>query len=170
MNADSFVKQLMAGMSTDTFLSKSSVERLAATYGIIDKNEVKELTELAIVKLAGIYARSSGTNKQHFEKIVSLYGKQVNLSHRTSNSILLQQYSTPAPIGYLMGIFCGIDQLKVKGGLGFEPSAGNGLLTIAADPRYMCVNELDPFRRNNLKSLGFGIRSSIDQPPFWKNE
>lgn len=162
MNTESFVKRLMAGMSTDTSLSKSGVERLAATFGITDKNEVKELTELSIVKLAGIYARSSGTLKQNFAKIVSLYDKQVNLSHRTSNSILLQQYSTPAPIGYLMGIFCEIDQFHMKGGLGFEPSAGNGLLTIAADPRYMCVNEVDPFRRNNLKTLGFGSVWDLD--------
>jgi len=70
------------------------------------------------------------TVAEKFGDIVELYRGQVNLSHRTSQSIMLQQYSTPAPIGYLMGIFCGVD----KAGSYFEPSAGNGLLTIAAEP------------------------------------
>ncbi|MBS1586500.1 MAG: strawberry notch C-terminal domain-containing protein [Bacteroidetes bacterium] len=135
--------------------NKTSIEKLAATYGITDKTEVKELTELAIVKQARKIAKSDGTVKQRYWQIVELYHSQVNLSHRTSQSILLQQYSTPAPIGYISGIFCKLDKLHTTGGYGFEPSAGNGLLTVAGKPERIYVNEIDRLRNNSLKTQGF---------------
>ena len=135
--------------------NKTSIEKLAATYGITDKTEIKELTELAIVKQARKIAHGDGLVKEKFDKIVELYQNQVNLSHRTSQSILLQQYSTPAPIGYLAGIFCELDKLQVKGGYGFEPSAGNGLLTVAGNPERIYVNEIDNLRNSNLKKQGY---------------
>ena len=106
--------------------NKKSIEKLAFSFGIIDKTEVKELTELAIVKRARELAHSEGTVRKRFNKIVELYNSQINLSHRTSQSILLQQYSTPAPIAYLAGVFCEIDKLQSERGFAFEPSAGNG--------------------------------------------
>ena len=87
---------------------KKSIEKLAFSLGITDKTEIKELTELAIVNRARELAHNPHTIRQRFNSIVELYNSQVNLSHRTSQSILLQQYSTPAPIGYLAGVFCGI--------------------------------------------------------------
>ncbi|RYZ45878.1 MAG: hypothetical protein EOP49_24360, partial [Sphingobacteriales bacterium] len=136
--------------------NKRSMERIAAGLNISDQNEVKELTELAIVETARDIAQEDNLFiDEKYRRIVALYNSQVNLSHRTSQSILLQQYSTPSPIGYLMGIFCGIDQLHKKGGFAFEPSAGNGLLTIAAKPERVYVNEIDDLRRRNLKSQGY---------------
>ena len=138
--------------------NKRTLEKLASSFGITDKTKVKELTELAIVNRARELAHSSGTIRERFNKIVELYYSQVNLSHRTSHSILLQQYSTPAPIGYLAGVFCDID----KPGIYLEPSAGNGLLTIAADPENFFVNEIDDVRSTNLKTQGFRDVLSTD--------
>jgi len=152
---EQFVSVIEHDLATKKSHNKTSVEKLAASFSITDKNEIKELTELAIVNRARLLAHSEGTVKERFDRIVQLYYAQVNLSHRTSQSILLQQYSTPAPIGYLVGIFCGIDQLQFNGGFAFEPSAGNGLLTIAGKPERMYVNELDSFRNRNLKTQGF---------------
>ncbi|MBS1773926.1 MAG: strawberry notch family protein [Bacteroidetes bacterium] len=136
--------------------TKSSLERRAAQLHIHDQNTVKELTELAIVNVARRIALQSGVSiEEKYERLVHLYHEQVNLSHRTSQSILLQQYSTPAPIGYLMGVFCGIDTLQQRGGYAFEPSAGNGLLTVAAVPDRVYVNEVDALRRANLLRQGF---------------
>jgi len=97
--------------------NKRSIEKLAATYGITDKTEIKELTELAIVNRARELAHHSGSVRDRFDKIVELYNSQVNLSHRTSQSILLQQYSTPAPIAYLAGVFCVLVRTRIC----FEP-------------------------------------------------
>jgi predicted RNA methylase len=86
----------------------------------------------------------------------------VNLSHRTSQSILLQQYSTPAPIAFLAGIFCNVDQnISV-----FEPSAGNRLLTITANPSRVIVNEIDDLRRSNLADQGYKqvLKKDATQP------
>ncbi|WP_407520803.1 JAB domain-containing protein [Lacibacter sp. MH-610] len=152
---EQFVAAIEFDLATKKSHNKISVEKLAASFGIIDKNDVKELTELAIVNRARLLGHSGGTVKQRFDQIVELYQSQVNLSHRTSQSILLQQYSTPAPIGYLAGVFCEIDKLQFNGGFAFEPSAGNGLLTIAAKPERVYVNELDSFRNRNLKTQGF---------------
>ena len=139
--------------------NKLTLEKLAKSFGITDRNLVKELTELAIVQQARKLAHEPGkTIAEKFASIVELYKGQVNLSHRTSQSVLLQQYSTPAPIGYLMGIFCGVD----KPGKYLEPSAGNGLLTIAANPEDFYVNEIDPVRRENLSVQGFAKVTAKD--------
>jgi predicted RNA methylase len=146
-----FVRQIEQDLKAKKKHSKISVEKLAASFGIGDKTEVKELTELAIVNVARAIAHTQESIKNKFQQIVDLYNHQVTLSHRTSQSILLQQYSTPAPITYLAGLFTGAD----KGVSLFEPSAGNGLMTIAANPQNVIVNEVDSFRRSNLEKQGF---------------
>ncbi|HMV89118.1 MAG TPA: strawberry notch family protein [Cyclobacteriaceae bacterium] len=131
--------------------NRKSIERIAASYGIKDKSEVKEFTELAIVLKARSIALSNLPLEAKYENIVALYQSQVNISHRTSQSILLQQYSTPAPISFLAGVFVNADQdVSV-----FEPSAGNGLLTIIANPSRVVVNEIDNLRRSNLQDQGY---------------
>ena len=167
--------------------NKKSIEKLAATFGITDKTYVKEFTELAIVNRGRALAETPGTVKERFDRIVELYQLQVNLSHRTSQSILLQQYSTPAPIGYIAGVFCGLDRLQFTGGFGFEPSAGNGLLTIAAKTERIFVNEIDSLRNSNLKTQKFNavwnndatqpftslknrFQAVLTNPPFGKTD
>lgn len=153
---NSFVEKVQGELQQKTKHNKTSIENLAKKYSILNKTEVKELTELAIANEARKLAHQSGwTTEEKFDAIVDLYHNQVNLSHRTSQSILLQQYSTPAPIGYLAGLFCEIDKLETKGGYAFEPSAGNGLLTIAGNPSRIYVNEIDDFRNLNLQTQGF---------------
>jgi hypothetical protein len=153
-NLSRFVITIENDLKGNVHHTKRSIEKLATSFGIVDKTEVKELTELAIVKRARELAHSEGTIRERFEKIVKLYNSQVNLSHRTSQSILLQQYSTPAPIGYLAGVFCRIDKPFVRSNY-FEPSAGNGLLTIAGNPFNFVVNEIDPTRNRNLRTQSF---------------
>ena len=155
MNIPGFVNAVEHELSGNKKHNKISIGKIAASYGITDKTETKELTELAIVNKARSIAISSDTRGNRYARIVNLYNSQVNLSHRTSQSILLQQYSTPAPIGFLMGMFCELDKLWDNGGYAFEPSAGNGLLTIAGEPSRIYTNEIDKTRNRNLKTQGF---------------
>ncbi len=150
-----FVQVIESNLISQVKHNKVSLEKLAFTFGITDKTEVKELTELAIVNRARAIAHTGNDVYTNYFNIVDLYNHQVNLSHRTSQSILLQQYSTPAPIGYLMGVYCGLPELYIKGGYAYEPSAGNGLLTIAAKPERVYVNEIDTVRNRNLQSQGY---------------
>ena len=146
-----FIQYILNSLETPAKRNKRWVEKVALQFGISDKTEVKEFTELAIVYKAKSIARSNISIAEKYAQIVKLYENQVNLSHRTSQSILLQQYSTPAPIGFLAGIFVNAD----TGISLFEPSAGNGLLTIAAYGDNVIVNEIDDLRRSNLESQIF---------------
>ncbi|MCB9197554.1 MAG: strawberry notch C-terminal domain-containing protein [Flavobacteriales bacterium] len=154
-----FVNQIKEALLKEQKLSRPRTESIAKSFGIIDKTKVKELTELAIVEVARSISLSNDSPFDKYQNIVDLYSIQTNLSFRTSMSVLLQQYSTPAPIGYLMGLYCGIDDGEKTL---FEPSAGNGLLTIATRPSKVTVNEIDPIRRRNLKSQGYNGTYALD--------
>lgn len=151
---NAYVKRMVFELEKGEKLNRVQSEKLAFGFGIEDKTKVKELTELAIVQTARSIALSSDSNFDKYQEIVKLYERQTNLSFRTSQSILLRQYSTPAPIGFLMGIYCGIDSNRKTV---FEPSAGNGLLTIATHPKLVTVNEVDKVRSENLKRQNFHI-------------
>lgn len=159
MNKSGFVSAVLKALQNREKHNKLTLEKVARSFGIDDKNLVKELIELAIVTQARKLAHAQKPIHDRYLDIVDLYKNQVNLSHRTSQSVMLQQYSTPAPLGFIMGIFCGVDRLP---GRFFEPSAGNGLLTIAADPERFSVNEIDPVRRANLETQGFSEVTGLD--------
>ena len=108
-NQYQFVAALFVSMENKDKYNKTSLENLAKKFNIEDKNIVKELAELTICLLARGIAREELTEKEKFDKMVELYHNQVNLSHRTSQSMMLQQYSTPVPIGYVMGLYCGFN-------------------------------------------------------------
>ena len=144
-------------------MNKRDTERFAGQFGISDKNAIKELCELAIVFRARKLAQSDKPFKERYDNIVALYRSQVNLSHRTSQSVMLQQYSTPAPIAFLAGTFIRSNRRSPSY---FEPSAGNGLLTIALPADHTFVNEIDEFRSKNLAVQPFvkRIRHDATEP------
>jgi hypothetical protein len=148
-------------------MNKRDTERFAADFGIFDKNAIKELCELAIVFRARQLAHSKKPLKERYDDIVALYRSQVNLSHRTSQSVMLQQYSTPAPIAFLAGQFVKQTRIPMRPHpVYFEPSAGNGLLTIALPAEYTYVNEIDEFRSKNLAVQEFAeqLRQDATEP------
>jgi hypothetical protein len=229
-----FLDLMIKNLETGTRLNRDKVEDIAAeSYGIGDKYTVKELCELAVV----IYCRTIGSGNLSplvkYEKVVEAYQNQVNLSHRTSESIMLQQYSTPCPISFMAGVFCGFQKSwdevpgiksarKESGGMSgykafkgivkntsryeiifdndetytsykldrqlaideaishyksthpelkyFEPSAGNGLLTIAGKPSNFVVNEISELRMRNLRYQGFNeVLNQDAEYPFPEN-
>jgi len=139
-------------------LNKRDTERFAAEFKIFDKTAVKELCEMAIVYRARYFVNTGKALRGCYNDIVKLYRSQVNLSHRTSQSVMLQQYSTPAPIAFLAGTY-----IKQGGdAVYFEPSAGNGLLTIALPVKRVWVNEIDEFRSRNLATQNFAQQYRLD--------
>ncbi len=171
-----YVQRMLSNLKVGVQHNKRSTERLAAQFGIEDKTAIKELTELAIVQRARELAHTpDASTSERYQSIVDLYNIQANLSHRTSNSVLLQQYSTPAPIAYLAGVWCGLNSerlfhLHAADFVAFEPSAGNGLLTIAGKPHFCIVNEIDELRRSNLITQGYKDVTALDaSKPFPQN-
>ena len=166
-----YIAQMEADLASGVKHDKRSAEKLAAKYGITNMTEVKEFTELAIVHVARDLATTSNYNTahEHYNAIVNLYHSQATLSHRTSASMRDQQYSTPAPIGYLMGMY--VLQTDNPKALYFEPSAGNGLLTIALPMDRTYVNEKTDLRLSNLESQAFASVTNRDaSKPFYDYE
>jgi hypothetical protein len=148
-----FIESIKPEIEKGVNMNKTKIENIAKTFGILEQNRAKELTELSISILARNIAHNPNMNtEERFDRLVELYQGQPSLSHRTSESMMMQQYSTPAPIGYLMGIYCGINK---KGTKYFEPSAGNGLLVSAGYLDDGTLNELDEIRNKDLQYLGF---------------
>lgn len=158
-----FVREINKGLKSDQVYTRAMLQNLAkASYGIEDKEVVKELTELAYFRQAADVVFKSPTPQSAFESLVGNYEQQANSSLRTSASIMLQQYSTPLPIAFLMGQFCGIDQpISV-----FEPTGGNGFLLVAAGNRNLkgsWVNELSENRFLNLQWLADNYNFTVTQ-------
>ena len=152
-----FLNQVRASLAQATPLTRPILERMGRAHGIEDIQEVKELTEWAIVLEARALAHGSGSPRAIFDSIVALYQRQPNLSLRTSVSVLLQQYSTAAPLAWLASWFCFAGSHTAWPTF-FEPSAGNGMLTIAAPGNFGLgvVNEIDATRRRHLSEMGYG--------------
>ncbi|MBI9036391.1 MAG: hypothetical protein JEZ03_18180 [Bacteroidales bacterium] len=198
MDKQGYISRIQADLKQTIRHNKTSIESIAKGFGITNKNLVKEFTELAIVLNAREIAQDGKlTTYEKYLDIVALYQSQVNLSMRTSMSVLMQQYSTPAPISFLASSYVlksnslsgykafknivkGDKNAKIVGNahlhpertetesLYLEPSAGNGLLTIALPYSQTYVNELDDVRLSNLKEQPFEKVSSWDalNPPY----
>lgn len=131
------------------------VKALAKEYNLdhLSMTDLQELVEAQIVNLARkISENEEWTDEQKFEYIKHLYEWQPTLSARDNDRINKQQYSTPAPMAWLMGKF--VDP-KHEAESGLEPSAGNGMLTIALPKGIMHVNDIDEMRLSNLAQQGF---------------
>jgi hypothetical protein len=130
------------------FKSKLDIERIAVKeFNFEDAKKVRELTEYAILFVGRDISKENDI-KSTYDKLVSLYANQPYSTHRTAKSMELGQFSTPAPMAYLMGVYVGIN--KSDNNIFLEPTAGNGMLTIAGNPNDFVVNELDFNRYNNL--------------------
>ena len=159
---DAFIDEL-SGLIYDgkEFHSKTDVESLAKKkYNFTDKQKVKELTEYAILKVGREIVRKYEYDvPEAYSRIVGLYNVQPYSTHRTTLSMQLQQFSTPIPFAYLMGVFCG-DGYNNK--ILLEPTAGNGFLTISGIPENFIVNEIDRNRFNNLQKDNYRLALNQD--------
>ena len=150
-----FIRGLVQNMHTGTKLNKTALEKFAKDYGIEDVKRIKELAEYAVLKRAQEIVDTYDLSfEETYNELVSLYEeKQPSLTARTSSSIMKQQYSTPVPVAFAMGKYVNLDE----GVAGLEPSAGNGLLTVASGTKQsnIIANEIDTDRLDMLREQGF---------------
>lgn len=84
-----------------------------------------------------------------YEALVDLYSRQPILGERVPEKMRFQAYSTPAPLAYVASRLAGIGaNTRV-----LEPTAGNGMLLIGADPANAQANELQPHRAKQLRAV-----------------
>lgn len=148
-----FAQHLSSQFDNGESYDWTKVQRLAKELGVnSNPQELMQACELAVVLSARRIAQNSEWSEgQCFEQMKRLYQLQPIISTNSSESLRLQQYSTPCPISYLAGLYVS----RGNGQLYYEPTAGNGMLTVALPPDRTIVNELDPVRVANLKMNGF---------------
>lgn len=122
------------------------------------QNELIQSCELAVVMAARKIAQTDDTIRAKYEQIRDLYDNQPTIQPKDGESRFLQQFSTPAPLAFMAGEY--IKQSKSYGFKYLEPSAGNGMLTIALPIKDVDVNEIDFTRYYNLMKLGFHAGNS----------
>ncbi len=146
-----FFQAFAGGMAFDTITQARKFARENG-HGNLDEKQIDEAIEQGIVMTArNIIESNIGDPAKTYDALVSLYARQPNLSTRTSTSIAQQAYSTPAPLAYVASQLAGITEKSSV----FEPSAGNGMLTIGADVGRTVVNELNGDRHAWLEGQGY---------------
>lgn len=133
--------------------------------------ELMQACELAVVLTARKLASENLSIAERFQSMRDLYDQQVSVKPLDTKGKTLQQYSTPCPLAFLLGEY--VKNAKSDSNKYLEPSAGNGMLTIALTPENTIVNELDEIRVANLKTLGFervtqGDARELPATPIYK--
>ena len=178
--ADGFFGEIRAGTRMDW----SDLER--ATRAAFDRHLVNgEVSDMQLrafqeaVEAAGYRAfngrLSTKINRQALTVAEDYYNGLPVARMRTAESIALQQYSTPLPMGVVaQRLLVGNDEFRGKTIM--EPTAGNGgLLTLVGKQARVFAIELDSKRANVLKAndcekvvvgdaLELSYRRSLDQP------
>ncbi|WP_271769113.1 Eco57I restriction-modification methylase domain-containing protein [Aquimarina algiphila] len=83
---------------------------------------------------------------------------QPTYAYSDSSKELFKQYSTPCPIGAMVAEYTRMSDATWV----FEPSAGNGLLVLGADPEKTHVNEIDKSRRYSLELQRFNTITHLN--------
>ena len=145
-------------------LSKKKVERLKEETGAPTMGALWEAVELSWLLWYKMLYKEPIPFEARLKKMVLFWNKvQPTYAYSDSSKELYKQYSTPCPIGAIVAQYTQMDEAEFI----FEPSAGNGLLLVGANPRITHVNEIDKSRKQSLKHQGFGrITSENAAEPF----
>lgn len=117
----------------------------------IDSTTIMQACEAVVVQMMRGYRHMS--LREGFDAALDLYDRQVIIRPTDTKSKVLQQYSTPCPLAYLLGRYVTKDDDFKSTSEYLEPTAGNGMLTAALPTRRTVVNEIDTIRHANLKML-----------------
>jgi len=97
--------------------------------------------------------RSEGSDtKAIYDHIVGLYQNQPTLDVKSVLSVSNNAYSTPLPIAYLAGMLSRVKSTTTV----LDPTGGNGMLVVTANPKNVTTIEIDPHRVNNLELMQIG--------------
>lgn len=132
-------------------VTNHDIKRMCQSIGIDseDVGQIKEKIERALYLTAKEICGSDLSVREKYEKIISLYNRQPIVgAQKTLRQMAKQQYSTSLPVAYLMSEFV---RRNGNDNMYFEPSAGNGFLTVALPSSQTICNEVDELRLQNLR-------------------
>ena len=147
----------LLGYDPDTAGGRNSIaEFKPSMLDDVKRKQAQEDFEAAASRYVGQVItdmRNAGADDEAiYRHIVNLYQEQPTLNVQTSTSVANQAYSTPMPIAYLSGLLARVTNTTTV----LEPTAGNGLLAVTANPKNVVAIELETRRANNLKLMEFG--------------
>ncbi|MEQ3656489.1 MAG: N-6 DNA methylase [Dokdonia sp.] len=145
-------------------LTKKKIEKLKEETNAPTMGALWEAVELSWLLWYKMLYKEPIPFEARLKKMVLFWNKvQPTYAYSDSSKELYKQYSTPCPIGAIIAQYTQMDEADFI----FEPSAGNGLLLVGANPRITHVNEIDKSRKQSLEHQGFGrITSDNAAQPF----
>ncbi len=133
-------------------LTKKQVEAIQKEAGVPNKGMLWEAVELSWLLWYKFYYEAPDAFEHRLGFMIRFWNEiQPSYAYSDSSKEIYKQYSTPCPIGAIIAEYTEM----TKAASIFEPSAGNGLLVIGADPQKTHVNEVDHSRRKSLEYQGF---------------
>ena len=122
----------------------------------LNKAIINELRNMADAKGEPTKWEDGSIAGTPLSRIQSMYDKLPTLDQRTSSSIEKQQYSTPAPLVYMLMKY--IQDTNAKTYDVLEPTGGNGGVAVALSDLIntdvnVVFNELDPARLENAQNV-----------------
>lgn len=145
-------------------LSKKKIEKLKNETGTHTLGALWEAVELSWLLWYKMLYKEPIAFEARLKKMILFWNNvQPTYAYSDSSKELYKQYSTPCPIGAIIAQYTGMDTADFI----FEPSAGNGLLLVGADPSKTHVNEIDTSRKQSLQYQEFAkITSNNAAEPF----
>ncbi|WP_299243092.1 hypothetical protein [uncultured Aquimarina sp.] len=133
-------------------LSQKQIENIKDIADVPNLGMLWEAVELSWLLWYKFYYGEPVSFENRLGAMIRFWNKvQPTYAYSDSSKEQYKQYSTPCPIGAIIAEYTGMPKAKAV----FEPSAGNGLLVLGADPKKTHVNEIDKNRRSSLKAQGF---------------
>lgn len=160
---DSYIDRVVVAMH-DAYmngqrLSKKKIENLQESTGAPSLGALWEAVELSWLLW---YKRLYKLPLPFYDRLLKMdtFWKKIQPTYAYSDSSkeLYKQYSTPCPIGAIIAQYTGMDKAELI----FEPSAGNGLLLVGADPTITHVNEIDKSRAKSLTYQRFSKITTVN--------
>ena len=132
--------------------TKGYIQKLASKLQVPNMGMMWEATELSwLLWYKQIYSEPLSFERR-LEKMIHFWDKlQPTYAYSDSSKEIYKQYSTPCPIGAIIAEYTKMDSAQTI----FEPSAGNGLLLVGADPQKVHANEIDRTRFDSLRYQNF---------------
>lgn len=166
-NSDSdLTLEVILTSDKDNSGKKMLLKRYAFDHKITLKEAEEQLEFLVVQRARAIAQDNSLTEREKFNLIRNLYERMPLLNSRTSTSMLNQAYSTPVPLAYMLGRAIGLQNAERV----YEPTAGNGALTIVAKPSAVTANEIDKTRLAALNKSGFRAVTANDATEYVPEE
>lgn len=157
---DGFLEEFRKGTKFQTIVQARALvkDMTGADYHPDMAKDLEEAIEVAVVLRARELAAGTASDGATYQAMVELYQSQPLLAQRTSTSLLMQAYSTPAPLAFLASRLGKAGPNKTI----YEPTAGNGMLLMEASPSRIIANEMQGSRVEGLRRV-FGDRANITQ-------